>query len=395
MSCARIARETNLHSAVFPSRWDAQTNVYALERAFAYDPDTYLWLAEECACGPVDPVANRAVELLAGVDFVRAAPALRHCVTEGASKYAPAQALAILLAHDWPGRDAFAIAQLGACSRRTQETAARWLERQDERVLSGVAAYLDHADAKRRALAAIASTPALRQHANNLLAQLAALRGLTSDQLTDAAIPTFGFDAHSERTFDYGPRQFIARLGVGGALTLSERRPGATPKPVKSHPQPTRRDDARLGEVAHAEWPALKAQAKDAAAMQGLRLQHAMLTGRAWDVVQWRALFQQHPLLRPLATTLVWGLLADDRRANDDSVAPYVSVFRPLEDSMLTDADDAPVTLPNDGAIRLVHPAELSVDAVTLWRAHLADYEIKQAFTQMNRTDESHSGVAE
>ncbi|HUY76097.1 MAG TPA: HEAT repeat domain-containing protein, partial [Ktedonobacterales bacterium] len=149
-----VARETNPRYSWDPARWDAEANVYALESAFAFDPDAYLWLAEECAVGPVDPVAKRAVELLATVDFARAAPALRRCVTEGVSKYAPTEALAVLLDLEWWGRDAFAIARLDARSRPLRETAAHWLERQDERVLLGVAAYLDHADAKVRALAA-------------------------------------------------------------------------------------------------------------------------------------------------------------------------------------------------------------------------------------------------
>ncbi|HUY77133.1 MAG TPA: DUF4132 domain-containing protein, partial [Ktedonobacterales bacterium] len=233
-------------------------------------------------------------------------------------------------------------------------------------------------------LSVITPSPDMRERARELFAEAAAQRNLSPADLADAIVPTFGFDARSERTFDYGPRRFVARLGVGGALTLTELREGAAPKRVASLPQPTTRDDVALGAAAHAEWPTLKAQAKAAAALQARRLEDALLTRRTWDVARWRASFQRHPLLRPAATTLVWGLLADGADANGAS--PYACVFRPLGDGSLTDADDAPVTLPATGAIQLVHPAELAESAHAQWRRQLADSEVKQVFTQLDRS---------
>jgi len=579
-----VARDTSPDSHA-----DADASVYALRTVYESDPSAYLWLVEECAVSPVDAVAERAVELLAAADFARAAPGLRHCATAGASKTVAAKALAVLLDHEWPGRDDFAIARLGARSARVRETAARWLERQDERVLPGVAAYLAHADPKVRALAAlvvgrvggddalhllrgrlgaetkpaardaitqaisvaearrtlapsarsviaeaeaalaraknvgaawfdvaqapqlrwrdgqpvapivvryltyslartspaiteldarvaaivadeidhatsgdfaeallggwlankakakdswllllvgalgddrlvlplrtqvekrcwtaatiarkalngiaaigsdsalsalsdlavVTPAPTVREHAYELFDHAAAQRGQTPADLADAIVPTFGFDTHSERTFDYGPRQFVARLGVAGALTLTERRPGVAPKLVKSLPQPNARDDATLGQAAHAEWPALKAESKAAAAQQARHLEDAMLKGREWDVIRWRDIFLRQPFLRLAATTLVWGLLTD--RADDatNPNAPYAQVFRPLEDGTLTGADDTPITLPAEGAVRLVHPAELTAEAHARWRQRLADYEVKPVFPQLERT---------
>jgi hypothetical protein len=73
---------------------------------------------------------------------------------------------------------------------------------------------------------------------------------------------------------------------------------------------------------------------------------------------------------------MVWLHWADDRAQ---------TVFRPLDDGTLTNADDEPVTLPADARIRVAHDSMLSEAEVKKWEQHLVDYEIQPLFAQLGK----------
>ncbi|HUY76098.1 MAG TPA: DUF4132 domain-containing protein [Ktedonobacterales bacterium] len=208
--------------------------------------------------------------------------------------------------------------------------------------------------------------------------------GVTQEELADRITPRLGFDANGRRVFDYGARQFTVSLGHDLTLQVAD---GAD-KRVATLPKPGARDDPTQANNAYASWKTLKGQLQQSVKIQAQRLEKALVDQRAWPAARWRASFQGHPLLRSFAVTLVWGLLAANGARDGgatSTTSPYVALFRPLEDGTLTDADDAPVTLPATGAIRLAHPLELSAETREQWLRHLADYEMTPPFAQLTR----------
>ena len=218
----------------------------------------------------------------------------------------------------------------------------------------------------------------VRETARAAFARTAQRLGVSEDELNDRIVPRLGLNEQGRRVLDYGgvsARQFTVRLGLDLALSVTD----ATGKRLSAPPKPGARDDPELAAQALAAWKLLKRQAQQAIKLQTQRLEDALVRQRAWSVDRWQALFLRHPLLRPFATRLVWGILAPDGQS-------YSALFRPLEDGTLTDADDAPVDLPEHGQIRLAHPIELD-EATTLsnWVRHLSDYEVTPLFAQLNR----------
>ena len=210
--------------------------------------------------------------------------------------------------------------------------------------------------------------------ARQAMRDMAERQGVTLDELVDRLVPRLGLDERGERAFDYGPRRFVARLGPDLALRL---RDGAG-KERKALPKPKADDDVARAAAAQAEWQEFKARVTEVAKEQTARLEQALVTQRAWSVDRWRELFLHHPLLRPLAPNLVWGVV-------DPAGDGYTVLFRPLEDGTLTDAEDEPVELPAEGRIRLAHPLELDEATRETWLAHLADYEVTPPFPQLTR----------
>ena len=219
----------------------------------------------------------------------------------------------------------------------------------------------------------------LRRKARKLLVEVAEARGLTMEQLGDLIVPDFGLDADGGMTLDYGPRRF--RVGFDEQL-----RPVVFDdkgKRRKALPRPGVRDDPELAPAAYRAFTGLKKAVRAVAADQVRRLERAMVEQRSWTVDDFQRLFVEHPLLRHLGRRLVW--------LHDSGPA-----FRIAEDRSFADVTDETVTLPDEGAVRVVHPAFLGTQTAA-WADVFADYEIVQPFPQLGRpvvllTEEERAG---
>ena len=224
------------------------------------------------------------------------------------------------------------------------------------------------------ALTHVAKPAPVAVAAKAALAATAERAGCSLAALSDRIVPRLGLGPTGARVFSFGPRTFTARLRPDGTLRLTD---GAG-KTLPGLPRPLASDDAAEAALAAAAFKTFKAALKPAWQHQVARLETALIDGRNWPLAQWHALFLEHPLLRPAATTLVWGLVAPDG-------AGCTQLFRPLEDGTLTDADDEPVALPADGTVRLVYPLDLDAATLDAWRTHLADYAVTPVVPQLAR----------
>jgi hypothetical protein len=197
--------------------------------------------------------------------------------------------------------------------------------------------------------------------------------GTTAEALGDRIIPTLGFDLRGEKIIDYGNRRFTAMLDTALSIVLKDE----NGKLIKSLPKPGARDDAEKAEAAKAEFSALKKSLKTIVDTQRSRLEQALATGRSWNAADWEKLFVRNPIMHSFAETLIWGSYKD---------GSLVESFRYMNDGSFTTVDEDEYALREDAIIGLVHPLELDEDLLTRWRQQLEDYEITQAFGQIDRS---------
>ncbi|MCL2316516.1 MAG: DUF4132 domain-containing protein [Actinomycetia bacterium] len=204
--------------------------------------------------------------------------------------------------------------------------------------------------------------------------QIAERKGWTPDELADRTIPTAGFEDDGLLTLDYGPRQFVGRIGCNaktGAYGIELS--GADGKPVKALPAPASADDAELVKQARAQLTVSKKELKQVVDLQTARLFEAMCTSRTWDAVSWREDLFAHPVMKHLLSSLVWV---------QNPETPARCLFRPTVEGDLLDADDEAVTLADDARVGLAHASTMSEAEVAAWRTHLGDYKVTPLFGQ-------------
>ncbi len=211
-------------------------------------------------------------------------------------------------------------------------------------------------------------TKALGTAARDVLAQLAAQRGISADELVDQLVPDFGLDARGSLTLDYGPRQFT----VGFDEQLKPYVADADGTRRKDLPKPGARDDQDLAPAAHQRFTALKKDVRTVADAQIRRFEQAMIGQRRWPVTEFRRLFVDHPLLWHLVRRLVW------------CTGEAGQFFRVAEDRTFADVDDTTLTLPDTTLVGIAHPLHLG-DSRADWVELFDDYQISQPFPQLHR----------
>ena len=216
---------------------------------------------------------------------------------------------------------------------------------------------------------------ALKDAAVGKIAQVAAQRGLTGEQLADRLVPDLGLDADGGLWLGYGPRRF--RVGFDEQL-----KPFVTDeagKRRKDLPSPNAEDDAELAAAARAGFAALKKQARTVAGTEIRRLEAALVEQRAWTAEEFNTLLLTHPLLRHVVRRLLWVAAP----VGDTGVATREG-FRVAEDGTLANLADEAYALPPDATVRLAHPLAWP-QGLAAWGEVFADYEILQPFQQLDR----------
>ncbi|WBB68100.1 DUF4132 domain-containing protein [Micromonospora sp. WMMD812] len=198
---------------------------------------------------------------------------------------------------------------------------------------------------------------------NAALDRRAAALGLSRAEVEELAVPTYGLTAVGRRTETFGAA--TAELVVrGGAVAL--RWCNAAGRPVRTAPAAVRRDHPD-------ELRELKAAVKDVEKMlaaQAERLDRQFLARRRWRYDAWRSRYLDHVLVGTLGRRLVWQV--------DGVPCGYADgALRTVDDTRLTPADDAEVTL--------WHPIGRDVAEVLGWREWLERHAVVQPFKQAHR----------
>jgi hypothetical protein len=199
----------------------------------------------------------------------------------------------------------------------------------------------------------------------------ASARGITADELGDLVVPDFGFDAEGIRRFDWDGGGASAELGADFKLTWFDPE---TEKSWKSLP-------ASAPDEIKNEVKTLTKLLREAVKGQTARLEMTLVRQRRWAVSRWRELYENHPLLRSFASSLVWGVY--------DASGTLLRTFRRYPNGIPADANGAIEELPEtDTTIGMAHPLELNQPAIDLWRAHFLRMKVKQPFPQIERPAE-------
>jgi predicted DNA-binding WGR domain protein len=222
----------------------------------------------------------------------------------------------------------------------------------------------------------------LQDKAREKIDAIAEARSLSTEELEDRLAPDLGLDDVGTLLLDFGPRQF--RVGFDEALKPYVRdSDGAR---LADLPKPKKTDDAVLAAAATGRFKLLKKDARTIASQQVLRLEIAMCTRRRWGQAVFEQFLAGHPLLRHLVQRLVWGIYEMDSD-EDNQGGRLLQCFRVAEDGSYGDADDAPLSLPQGGRLRLglPHALELPAQTAAAFGQLFADYELMQPFQQLGR----------
>ena len=213
---------------------------------------------------------------------------------------------------------------------------------------------------------------ALQEHAKQKIELVAQARGFTAVELADRLVPDLGLDESGRLELNFGPRQFY----VGFDEALKPFVKDAQGVRLKDLPKPIKSDDTALAEAATERYKQMKKDAKAIASLQVTRLEMAMVARRRWSATDFNLFFLEHPVMRHLATRVVWGVYDKGSLQHN---------FRVAEDWTLADADDNTYVLPTDATLGISHILEMSKSTQEAFGQIFADYEILQPFKQLGR----------
>lgn len=199
--------------------------------------------------------------------------------------------------------------------------------------------------------------------------EIAAKRiGITSEEIEEMSVPTYGLEEVGLRRDDFG--EAVSELRVDGSdveqvwARKDAKRLASAPKAVKE------KYSEELKEISQA--------VKDIRNMlpaQRDRIDNLFLMQKMWSYATWQARYINHPLIGTIARRLIWKFTKGDK-------ATSAIWF----DGQLLNRDHQPVDWIDDSTtVELWHPINVESDTVLEWRQWLMEHEIRQPFKQAYR----------
>jgi len=215
-------------------------------------------------------------------------------------------------------------------------------------------------------LAQQAKRPTPRNRAQRMAEHLARRLGISPADAAERSIPSF--DLSAEGTLN------IALDNYFGELRIEDRK-------AQIHYLTANREELKALSVTvkkkyAAELSGLKSTAKSVdtlLAAQRTRIETLLTVRRAWPMAQFQQLYLQHPVVAPIAKSLIWNLTARGTLQN--------AIFH---NGRFVCSDDT-VAETRDASVTLWHPLSSTPDEIHAWRVFLEEHHITQPFKQAHR----------
>ena len=193
--------------------------------------------------------------------------------------------------------------------------------------------------------------------------------GMTTEELEEIAVPTYGLDENGCLREEIG--DFTAELRIVGTDSTELRWLKQDGKEQKSVP-------AQIKEQFAEDWKELKRNIQDIEKMlpaQRDRIERLLALDREWEHEKWLQRYHNHPLVSGLSRRLIWQFRHDNK-----------SVLAAWNAGRFIDSQDQEVTwLGPATRVRLWHPLGSDVSAVAAWRDWLERHRVSQPFKQAHR----------
>lgn len=189
----------------------------------------------------------------------------------------------------------------------------------------------------------------------------AKIRGTDADTIRDKYLSDVGLDENGGKTYDLGNQVVTVRMQKDLSF-LVELPTGKTAKSL-----PKKGADEEKYAAANVNFAEIKKNAKKIVKNRANVLFEDFLSGRTKRADSWQESYLRNPLLRQVASLLVW--VQDGKTFTVTDNGPIV-------------ADGAAYVI-GDGEIALAHPVEMTAEDVAMWQKYFTSNGMKQPFNQI------------
>ena len=197
---------------------------------------------------------------------------------------------------------------------------------------------------------------------NKLLDRYAAIRGTNSDYIRYTSLYDFGFDTNGKKTYDLGSTKLEVSVNQNLTLSLYDC---TTEKVIKSLPK--KNADPAMYAAASSDFSEMKKNLKKAVNVLVNRLFQMYLNGVGINSKQWISVYFSNPVLRQIASLLVWS------QGGKTFILTTNTVIDSQEQSYTLGEDD----------IFVAHPSEMSAEGIKSWQKYFVEHNLKQPFEQI------------
>lgn len=205
--------------------------------------------------------------------------------------------------------------------------------------------------------------PKIKAKVDARLNEAAAAAGIDRGTLDELTVPTHDLDYDGRRAIALDGGTATLRIVDGRHVTIDWAT--VDDRPLKAPSIAMKTDTAAL--------KAVRTAAKELEAdlgVQPLRFQRLYLQDRCWPAAVWRERYLDHPLLRSLATRLIWSV---DHAGTTTAALPHGDTLLNVEGQAVA----------MDGAtVRLWHPVAATGAEIEAWRDRLETLQLTQPFAQ-------------
>ena len=190
----------------------------------------------------------------------------------------------------------------------------------------------------------------------------AKIRGTTADMIRDQYLSDVGLAPDGTKSYDLGNQTVTARLqkDLSFAVELAEG------KPAKSLPK--KGADPDKYEIANADFSEMKKAVKKIVKNRVSVLFDDFLNNHSRAAVEWKAAYLDNPVLRTVASLLVW----------KQNRSTFI-----VTDTGIIKADGSEYVISDKNKISIAHPMDMSADDVAAWQKYFTAHGLKQPFMQI------------